>query len=34
MKEWFCIDWFYKENIYLICLDEDRLVGMVVVWGK
>ena len=33
-KERFRIDRFHIENTYLICLDEDRLVGMVAVRGK
>lgn len=33
-KDRFRIDRFHKENTYLICLDEDRLVGMVAVRGK
>ncbi|WP_433772137.1 aminotransferase class V-fold PLP-dependent enzyme [Bacillus wiedmannii] len=33
-KERFRIDRFHEENTYLICLDEDRLVGMVAVRGK
>ena len=32
-KERVRIDRFHDENTYLICLDEDRLVGMVAV-GK
>ncbi|MED2980510.1 aminotransferase class V-fold PLP-dependent enzyme [Bacillus thuringiensis] len=30
----FRIDRFHEENTYLICLDEDKLVGMVAVRGK
>ncbi|OUB65000.1 GNAT family N-acetyltransferase [Bacillus thuringiensis serovar zhaodongensis] len=33
-KDQFRIDRFHEENTYLICLDEDRLVGMVAVRGK
>ncbi|PEX82029.1 aminotransferase class V-fold PLP-dependent enzyme [Bacillus cereus] len=33
-KERFRIDRFHEENTYLICLDEDRLIGMVAVRGK
>ncbi|HFR4144911.1 TPA: aminotransferase class V-fold PLP-dependent enzyme [Bacillus cereus] len=33
-KDRFRIDRFHEENTYLICLDEDRLVGMVAVRGK
>ncbi|MEC3195379.1 aminotransferase class V-fold PLP-dependent enzyme [Bacillus cereus] len=33
-KDRFRIDRFHEENTYLICLDEDKLVGMVAVRGK
>ncbi|EEL84998.1 GNAT family N-acetyltransferase [Bacillus cereus] len=33
-KERFRIDRFHEENTYLICLDEDKLVGMVALRGK
>ncbi|HGE7611911.1 GNAT family N-acetyltransferase [Bacillus thuringiensis] len=33
-KDRFRIDRFHEENTYLICLDEDSLVGMVAVRGK
>lgn len=33
-KDQFRIDRFHEENTYLICLDEDRLVGMVAVRGN
>ncbi|MGG1139759.1 aminotransferase class V-fold PLP-dependent enzyme [Bacillus mycoides] len=33
-KERFRIDRFHKENTYLICLDEEKLVGMVAVRGQ
>lgn len=33
-KERVRIDRFHEENTYLICLDDDKLVGMVALRGK
>ncbi|SCL95124.1 Hypothetical protein BCRIVMBC120_02641 [Bacillus wiedmannii] len=33
-KERVRIDRFHEENTYLICLDDDKLVGMVTLRGK